>query len=328
MSAGRSLAGAMVGPRIAFENLDKKCDYPLIMIEKSDDGATRLPRTTLEQWAVLRVVVDTGGFAQAAASLHRSQSAISYAIARLQERLDVPLLEIHGRRAVLTDAGRALLAQAVPLIDDLVRLEERGRAIGNGEDIRIRLLVDSLFPKPRMFQALQQLARAYPHVEIEVEETVRQTAPVALHHPFDLAIAIPDTDSRGSQRIAEIELVAVAHRDHVLHGRPAPLSAATLARQLRIDIQGVGHGLHEANAEHRVWRVSTVEAAVAAVTQGLCFGWLPRSLIEEQLASGLLVPLLLQSGGKRLISLDLSFGDAERAGPATHALARLLCGDG
>ena len=52
----------------------------------------RIPRTTLEQWAVLAAVVDEGGFAQAAAALHRSQSAVSYAVARLQEALDVPLL--------------------------------------------------------------------------------------------------------------------------------------------------------------------------------------------------------------------------------------------
>jgi DNA-binding transcriptional LysR family regulator len=51
-----------------------------------------IPRTTLEQWAVLAAVVDRGGFAQAANAIHRSQSAVSYAVARLQEELDVPLL--------------------------------------------------------------------------------------------------------------------------------------------------------------------------------------------------------------------------------------------
>ena len=61
-----------------------------------------LPRTTLEQWAVLAAVIDRGGFAQAAAALHRSQSAVSYAVARLQELLDTPLLSLKGRKAVLT----------------------------------------------------------------------------------------------------------------------------------------------------------------------------------------------------------------------------------
>ncbi len=64
-----------------------------------------LARTTLEQWAVLAAVVDRGGFAQAAQALHRSQSAVSYATARLQEALGVELLSIQGRRAGTDSAG-------------------------------------------------------------------------------------------------------------------------------------------------------------------------------------------------------------------------------
>ena len=56
-----------------------------------------LAKTSLEQWAVLAAVVDQGGFAQAAETLHRSQSAVSYAVGRLQEALEVPLLAIQGR---------------------------------------------------------------------------------------------------------------------------------------------------------------------------------------------------------------------------------------
>ena len=63
-------------------------------------------RTTIEQWAVLAAVVDEGGFAQAATALNRSQSAVSYAVARLQEAVDVPLLAIEGRKAVLTAHGQ------------------------------------------------------------------------------------------------------------------------------------------------------------------------------------------------------------------------------
>ena len=71
-----------------------------------------IPRSSLEQWAVLAAVVDEGGFAPAATALHRSQSAVSYAIARLQSALSVPLLVIAGRRAVLTPEGQTLLARA------------------------------------------------------------------------------------------------------------------------------------------------------------------------------------------------------------------------
>ena len=59
--------------------------------------------TSLEQWKAFQAVIDYGGFAQAAAALHRSQSAISYSVNRLQEQLGVRLLEISGRKAQLTE---------------------------------------------------------------------------------------------------------------------------------------------------------------------------------------------------------------------------------
>ena len=45
------------------------------------------PRVTLDQWRTLAAVVDHGGFAQTAEHLHRSQSSVSYTVAKLQEQL-------------------------------------------------------------------------------------------------------------------------------------------------------------------------------------------------------------------------------------------------
>jgi len=74
------------------------------------------PRVSLEQWRVLQAVVDLGGFAQAAGYLHRSQSSVSYTVAKMQEQLGMPLLEIRGRKAVLTKTGDALLRQSRHLV--------------------------------------------------------------------------------------------------------------------------------------------------------------------------------------------------------------------
>jgi len=87
------------------------------------------PKTSLDQWAVLAAVIDHGGYAQAAAALHKSQPAVSYALARLQEALDVPLLVVEGRKAVLTEHGRVLLQRARPLLRDLETLEQLARKL-------------------------------------------------------------------------------------------------------------------------------------------------------------------------------------------------------
>ncbi|HEX4596253.1 MAG TPA: LysR family transcriptional regulator, partial [Burkholderiaceae bacterium] len=47
------------------------------------------PKITLDQWRALMAVVDAGGYAQAAESLHKSQSAVTYAVQKLEAVLGV-----------------------------------------------------------------------------------------------------------------------------------------------------------------------------------------------------------------------------------------------
>jgi DNA-binding transcriptional LysR family regulator len=48
-------------------------------------------RTTLDEWEILQAVVQLGSFAAAAKRLNRSQSTISYAVARLRDQLGIKL---------------------------------------------------------------------------------------------------------------------------------------------------------------------------------------------------------------------------------------------
>jgi DNA-binding transcriptional LysR family regulator len=74
------------------------------------------PRISLEQWRALLTVVDAGGYAQAAAVLHKSQSAVTYAVQKIETLLGLKAFEVVGRKALLSalrpgaaaDAHRAL----------------------------------------------------------------------------------------------------------------------------------------------------------------------------------------------------------------------------
>src|ERR1700761_5591389 len=116
-----------------------------------------LPRTSAEQWAVLAAVIDAGGFAQAASVLNRSQSAVSYAVARLQEELDMPLLVIEGRKSVLTPSGEALLSRARGVLNDLGALELLARSLKGGWESELRLVVDAAFPRAMLLNIVAQL---------------------------------------------------------------------------------------------------------------------------------------------------------------------------
>ncbi|RCI64039.1 LysR family transcriptional regulator, partial [Pseudomonas aeruginosa] len=79
--------------------------------------------------------------AQAAEALHRSQSSISYTVARMQEQLGVPLLRIDGRKAVLTEAGEVLLRRSRQLVKQAGQLEELAHHMEQGWEPEVRLVV-------------------------------------------------------------------------------------------------------------------------------------------------------------------------------------------
>ena len=125
--------------------------------------------TTLDEWEILQAVVaQLGGFAPAAKQLNRSQSTISYAIARLQEQLGIKLFEIKGRRAHLTEFGRALLADVEPHLAGFRQIEHRARSLVSGGETEVRLSVDSIFPHRQLFAALAEFARLFPYVQTKL----------------------------------------------------------------------------------------------------------------------------------------------------------------
>ncbi len=286
---------------------------------------TNLPRSTVEQWGVLRAVVEEGGFAQAAEALNRSQSSVSYAVARLRDAVGVDLLEHRGRRAVLTEAGAALLAEVTPLIEELNRIERRGRGIARGEAVRIRLIVDALFPKERLFAALQQIASVYPDAEVNLIETVRQTVHDLPAGSYDLAILVIEPGAMDTDRIADLSLVAVASPTHPLLDGNRPATKAALARYPSVEIRGYDNDDDKETRQGRRWRMSTVESAIDAVRHGLCYGWLPTHLIRTELEKHELRPLRLNSGGLRRVPLGIYRNEASSSNDAATAkLAQLL----
>ena len=97
---------------------------------------------TLEQWRALIAVVDAGGYAQAAEALNKSQSAVTYAVQKLQSVLGVKAFEVQGRKAVLTPTGQLLYRRARALLDDAGGLENAARKLSAGWEAEIRVVME------------------------------------------------------------------------------------------------------------------------------------------------------------------------------------------
>lgn len=290
----------------------------------------RNPRISLRQWRVLHAVVDCGGFAQASGFLHLSQSAISYALAKLQKQLGVPLLKIEGRKAHLTEIGRAMLERSRRLIRDANEIEAFASAMERGWEPEIRLVVDSAFPSNLLMRALSIFARTGQGTPVLLSEVTNAGMEEALRQcSTDLAISAQVPKGFLGNPLMEVEYVAVTCPGNPMLSLGKVITMADLERIMQIVIRdfenperrnGAGHWSHQ--GLH--WNVAHFDTAVAAVREGHGFAWLLKDRIQELLDQGVLVPLPLQGGHDSKVALYLIFGRSSPPGPAVSHLAEIL----
>jgi len=183
----------------------------------------------LDQLQTFISIADTGSFTRAAEEVHRTQSAVSMQMRRLEERIGKPLFEKDGRTNKLTEEGDKLLSYARRLIylnretlaafDDQ-RLEGTIR-IGTPDDYADRFLPE----------IMARFSRSNPRVELTV---ICEPTPGLAEHikrgNLDLAL-VTHNDTRGQSEVVRREpLLWVTSANHATHeqetlpmafGRPA-----------------------------------------------------------------------------------------------------------
>lgn len=287
-----------------------------------------MARTTLEQWAILAAVVDAGGFSQAAEALHKSQSAVSYGVARLQESLDLPLLVVEGRKAVLTAHGKTLLKRARLVLRDLETLEKVARTLKQGWEPTLNLVVDVAFPRERLLRIMGELQQLCPNTELRVSDAVLSGAEEAITDgSADVVVTTRLPPEQLGDLLFSIQFTAVANPQHPLFELDRTLTTDDLVRYVQVVLRdsGLRHPRDEGwlGAERRC-TVNSMEASAATVLAGLGYAWLPAHMTSEHIARGTLKALPLATGGTRAMQLHLVLVRPETAGPAARAAVEIF----
>ncbi len=286
------------------------------------------PRISLEQWRAMIAVVDAGGYAQAAEALNKSQSTISYAVHKLEDLLGLKALEVIGRKARLTPAGRMLYRRGKALLAEAERLERAAFRISEGWEAELRLAAEIIFPTWQLLDCLSRLSDEQPDMRIQLYESVLGGTTELLNSgQVDLAIASSIPPGFVGDPLTQVRFVAVAAPQHPLHQLKRPLTTDDLRPYRHLVVRDSGSRTPE-DAAYRVtdrrWTVSAKATSLRAACMGLGFAWYAEEIIREELDAGALKPLPLIEGGERWATLYLVYADADAAGPGARRLAELL----
>jgi DNA-binding transcriptional LysR family regulator len=285
-------------------------------------------RITLEQWRSLVAVVDAGGYAQAAVALHKSQSAVTYAVQKIESQLGVKAFTLEGRKAVLTATGEMLYRRGRALVAEAAELERAARTLSAGWEAEIWLAVEVLFPTWLMLDCLARFGAESPDTRVEVIESVLGGAGEALlSGQADLAITPHVPAGFLGEPVMQVSLVAVAHADHPLHQLGRQVTGRDLRAHRHLLVRDTASTRDRRTTTVDVnqrWTVSHMATSIEAAAKGHGFAWLPEERIRAELDRGELVPLPLREGGGRYQQLYLTVADPDFVGPGVERLAGII----
>jgi DNA-binding transcriptional LysR family regulator len=169
----------------------------------------------------LNAVAESKSFGRAASRLGKTQPAVSRAIQRLEDRLGAKLVHRTSRHVEMTDVGRALLSEVLPLLqgieDATVGASDNASAV-NGT---LRVACDARFASLVLAPELAQFLRAHPSLQLTLE--TRNDLSDLVSDGFDLAVRFgpPSLATLVCRRLYSPRVLTVAAPSYLARrGRP------------------------------------------------------------------------------------------------------------
>lgn len=155
------------------------------------------PNFSLRDLEIFHAIATTGSTRQAAVQLQVTQSAVSHALARLEESLKIRLFTRENQRLQITAAGRYMLNESVQLMGNLARIEEdifvlqengaasltMGCAPGLGHRFGPRLVQQYLKMHPGIAVSMDVAASGHLIAEVEAGRMDMALVAYEVHEP-------------------------------------------------------------------------------------------------------------------------------------------------
>lgn len=267
-------------------------------------------------------VVDHGGFNQAAAVVHKSQSTVHHAVQKLEQSLGVALFEVRGRKTALTPHGELLVHRGRYLLAEADRVESVAASLSVGVEASLCIAVDEAFPHSLLFSVIETVSQRFPSLKVELIEAVLSGSNELVETgSANVGLSAIPMEGGLNEEICRIRFLAVANPEHPLHQLGRELSEEDIKahRQIVVRDSALSRSTDQGwlGSEQR-WTVSHMRSSMELVLKGLGFAWLPEPAIAAQLQSGQLRLLDLPRGLERSMGFYLNYRDIDLLGPAAR----------
>jgi DNA-binding transcriptional LysR family regulator len=255
-------------------------------------------RITLRKLQIFAAIATAGGTTAGARALALSQSATSTALLELEAALGTPLFDRVGKRLLLNDEGRSLLATASDLLAAVKDVEDGYAAARGTRAPDLKLAASTTIGNYVMPRLLAEFRRTTPMARVQLRiDNTEAVARTVEEFGADLGLIEGPchADALALLPWIEDELVIVAGPGHAL-ARAAAVQRLTL-RQLRQApwlLRERGSGTREAveqvllpHLQHLPadMTLGSSEAIKNAVAQGLGISCLSRYVVQDLVAA-------------------------------------------
>lgn len=257
----------------------------------------RMHPNLVDHLSAFIAVVETGSFSAAARLLNRAVSSISYSLTQLEGQCGFPLLDRGSKSSELTERGRALFAEAKAVVERATRFTTHAGSLKKGQETRIRIAVDVLFPSAALYQALKVFAQSHERVRVQLFTSSLNSLwddlrSGAVDFSFALLPAIPlDMEGRSYHKIS---LGPVASTRHPLARLPQPLQMVDFQRERQIYYVGS----HSVDLERSgrvfssdVWTSNDLEHISHMIRNGLGWCFATDDFFQRDIKEGLITKL-------------------------------------
>jgi len=279
-----------------------------------------------------KTILETGSFLNAARKLNYTQSTVTFQIQQLEQELSVKLFEKIGRKMMITQAGKDVL----PYVDTILQSAEQLKNYGK-DILQITGTLKISMPETLLTYRMQPILKAFrqqaPSVKLSVQalncytirdQIVNGGADVGIHY---------DVGGYGSttiiEKLAVFPLALVAcpslkdqHCDFVSPNQRKPVCLITNDRESIFQKMFDNYLEEKGIVLDGIMELGSIEAIKRSVVSDLGIAYLPRYVVEDELANSTLIEL--ETGITDEITAICSYHKNKWITPAMELFIRLL----